>query len=103
MVIEVYPHYRDKRAVNQLAPHLHNVPLQIAAERGLPALALWLWFIVRLVRDFVRRRRGATASLAAGALAAIAALLAARQFEHHFGDCEFLWFFLVLAPLACAA
>ena len=39
MVIQVYPHYRDKTAVNQLNPHLHNVPLQIAAERGLPALA----------------------------------------------------------------
>ena len=38
MIIQVYPHYRDKSAVNQLNPHLHNVPLQIAAERGLPAL-----------------------------------------------------------------
>jgi hypothetical protein len=35
MIIQVYPHYRDKSAVNQLNPHLHNVPLQIAAERGL--------------------------------------------------------------------
>ena len=42
MVIQVYPHYRDPSAVNQLNPHLHNVPLQIAAERGLPALAVWL-------------------------------------------------------------
>ena len=103
MVIQVYPHYRDKRAVNQLAPHLHNVPLQIAAERGLPALALWLWFIVRLVRDFVRRRRGATASLAAGALAAIAAMLSAGQFEYNFGDSEFLMLFLVLVTLPYAA
>ena len=45
MVIQVYPHYRDPRAVKQLNPHLHNVPLQIAAERGLPALAMWLWFV----------------------------------------------------------
>ena len=52
MIIQVYPHYRDKSAVNQLNPHLHNVPLQIAAERGLPALAVWLWFIVVLIRDF---------------------------------------------------
>ena len=60
MVIQVYPHYRDPDAVNQLNPHLHNVPLQIAAERGLPALAIWLWFIVALVRDFsVKRRRAA--------------------------------------------
>ena len=49
MVIQVYPHYRDPRAVKQLNPHLHNVPLQIAAERGLPALAMWLWFIYTLL------------------------------------------------------
>ena len=42
MLIQVYPHYRDSCAVRQLNPHLHNVPLQIAAERGLPALAIWL-------------------------------------------------------------
>ena len=58
MIIQVYPHYRDKSAVNQLNPHLHNVPLQIAAERGLPALAVWLWFIVSLIRDFLKRRKG---------------------------------------------
>jgi O-antigen ligase len=103
MIIQVYPHYRDPRAVNQNAPHLHNVPLQIAAERGLPALALWLWFIVRMVRDFVRRRRGATASLAAAGLAAIAAMLAAGQFEYNFGDSEFLMLFLVLVTLPYAA
>jgi len=45
MIIQVYPHYRDPMAVNQLNPHLHNVPLQIAAERGVPALIVWLWFI----------------------------------------------------------
>ena len=28
-----------RRASTQINPHLHNVPLQIAAERGLPALA----------------------------------------------------------------
>ena len=32
-------------------PHLHNVPVQIAAERGLPALGVWLWFVVVLARD----------------------------------------------------
>ena len=51
--MQVYPHYRDPDAVKQLNPHLHNVPLQIAAERGLPALATWLWFIVALVRDLL--------------------------------------------------
>ena len=36
----------DPTPSRQINPHLHNVPMQIAAERGLPALAIWLWFIV---------------------------------------------------------
>jgi O-antigen ligase len=103
MVIQVYPHYRDKTAVNQLNPHLHNVPLQIAAERGLPALAVWIWFIVTLIRDFVRRRNGEFRSLSNAGLAAIAAMLAAGLFEYNFGDSEFLMLFLVLVTVPYAA
>lgn len=103
MVIQVYPHYRDKTAVNQLNPHLHNVPLQIAAERGLPALAVWVWFIGTLWVDFFRRRRGATASLSNAGLAVIVAMLAAGLFEYNFGDSEFLMLFLVLVTLPYAA
>ena len=103
MIIEVYPHYRDKTAVNQLNPHLHNVPLQIAAERGLPALAVWIWFIATLVRDFLRRRKSAWPSLSNAGLAAIGAMLAAGLFEYNFGDSEFLMLFLVLVTLPYAA
>lgn len=103
MVIQVYSHYRDKGAVNQLNPHLHNVPLQIAAERGLPALAVWIWFIARLVRDFLKRRRSDFPSLSNGGLAAIGAMLAAGLFEYNFGDSEFLMLFLVLVTLPYAA
>ena len=45
MVGRVYPDYRVATAVQENNMHLHNVPMQIAAERGLPALVLWLWFI----------------------------------------------------------
>ena len=103
MIIQVYPHYRDKSAVNQLNPHLHNVPLQIAAERGLPALAVWIWFIVTLVRDFLRRRRADFPSLSNAGIAVIGAMLAAGLFEYNFGDSEFLMLFLVLVTLPYAA
>jgi len=103
MVIQVYPHYRDKSAVNQLNPHLHNVPLQIAAERGIPALIVWLWFIVTLVRDFIRRRSSSFPSLSNAGLAVIGAMLAAGLFEYNFGDSEFLMLFLVLVTLPYAA
>jgi putative inorganic carbon (hco3(-)) transporter len=103
MIIQVYPHYRDKDAVNQLNPHLHNVPLQIAAERGIPALLVWAWFIVTLVRDFIRLRRSSFPSLSNAGLAVIGAMLAAGLFEYNFGDSEFLMLFLVLVTLPYAA
>jgi O-antigen ligase len=104
MVPRVYAQYRDPDAVNERAAHLHNVPLQIAAERGLPALALWLWFIFTLIRDFVRSRTSTSApSLTMAALASVVAMLAAGMFEYNFGDSEFLMLFLVIVSLPYAA
>ena len=38
---------------------------QIAAERGIPALLIWLWFIGTLGYDFFRRRTSALIGSAA--------------------------------------
>jgi O-antigen ligase len=106
MVIEVYPRYRSKvqGAVNQLNSHLHNVPLQIAAERGLPALAIWFWFVVVLLRDFLKKRKTSSLpSLATAGIACVVAMLAAGMFEYNFGDSEFLMLFLVVVTLPYAA
>ena len=104
MVERVYPRYRVPWAVNPTNPHLHNVPMQIAAERGLPALALWLWFIGALtwsVWQRLPRVRGP--ALAVGALSAITAMLSAGLFEYNFGDSEFLMLLLLLITLPFAA
>jgi O-antigen ligase len=104
MVPRLYEQYRPDYAINTINPHLHNVPLQIAAERGLPALAIWLWLIGSLTYALValfRRQRDKV--LAATALAAVAAMLAAGLFEYNFGDSEFLMLFLVLVTLPFAA
>ncbi|MBQ02503.1 MAG: hypothetical protein CL477_17720 [Acidobacteria bacterium] len=104
VVKEVYPEYRDASAVEDTNPHLHNVPLHIAAERGLPALAVWLGFLALLVRDLISRlKTPATAALAAAALAAVAGMLTAGMFEYNFGDSEFLMLFLVMITLPFAA
>jgi len=100
----VYQHYRDPRAERQLNPHLHNVPLQIAAERGLPALGVWLWFIVVLIRDLARKTRSSPIrSLPTAALAGVVAMLTAGMFEYNFGDSEFLMLFLLIVTLPYAA
>jgi O-antigen ligase len=104
MVVRVYPSYRDPQAVQQLNSHLHNVPLQIAAERGIPALLLWLWFIFTLLRDFVKARHTTRVpSIVNAALACTVAMLAAGMFEYNFGDSEVLMLFLVLVTLPYAA
>jgi len=104
MVQVVYSEYRDPDAVENTNPHLHNVPLQIAAERGLPALALWLWFVVGLIVALAKRFRDPDQRfLAAAALAAVVSMLAAGMFEYNFGDSEFLMLFLSVITLPFAA
>jgi O-antigen ligase len=99
--------YREYLASNEpqhVNPHLHNVPMQIAAERGLPALAVWIWMIVTLTIGMLRRLRFQdTRFLAAAALGCMVAMLAAGQGEYNFGDSEFLMLFLVLMTLPYAA
>ena len=104
MVQRLYAQYRDPDAVEKVNPHLHNVPMQIAAERGLPALAAWLCSSIAAVdaRSGCSRRQPRSL-LAATALAAIAGMLAAGMFEYNFGDSEFLMLFLVLVTLPFAA
>lgn len=104
MVQVVYPHYREPDAVDPIVPHLHNVPVQIAAERGLPALAVWIWFIVvALIEVYRRLASGRDQVVSAAALAAIVAMLAAGLFEVNFGNSEFLMLFLTLITLPFAA
>jgi len=87
--------------------HMHNNFLQIAAERGIPGLILWMWFMFQLVRQAFRvfRSSGGAGPVAFIALAAIGgwfALLAAGMFEYNFGDSEILMLFLFVmsAPYA---
>jgi len=105
MVERLYAEYRDPDAVEKVNQHLHNVPVQIAAERGLPALAIWIWFIVTLTAGLMRLYRSdPDRALAAAGISAAAAMLVAGMFEHNFGNSEFLMLFLVIvtAPFAAA-
>jgi O-antigen ligase len=104
MVPEVYVQYRAPGAVEPVNPHLHNVPMQIAAERGLPALGVFLWFVIGLGRSLLKMfRAGGHRVLSATGISALVAMLAAGMFEYNFGDSEFLMLFLVLITLPFAA
>jgi O-antigen ligase len=103
MVRTLYAEYRVPDAVEPVNPHLHNVPLQIAAERGLPALVAWLGFVGILFVELARSFQAGQRCLAAVGLAAVTSMLAAGMFEYNFGDSEFLMLFLILVTLPAAA
>ena len=79
--------------------HLHNVYLQYAAERGVPALVFFLWFIGKMLRDFVRAARRQPNFVLYGAVAVMIAVLSAGWYEFNLGDGEILTLFL--AVMAC--
>jgi O-antigen ligase len=87
--------------------HLHNIYLQYAAERGVPALCFLLWMIGKMAVDFVRALRSRAVSpqhryILHGAIAVVIAILSAGFFEYNLGDSEVLTMFLAVTTAACA-
>ena len=75
-----------------------------SSDLGLPALLVWLGFIVVLIVDLGKCfYAGRNRFLSAAALAVVVSMLAAGFFEYNFGDSEFLMLFLVLITLPFAA
>ena len=86
--------------------HLHNNIIQIAAERGIPALLAWLAFIGWAFASLVgtlRNRGPSVFPYAAAGTAALAAFFAAGFFEYNFGDSEVIVLLLYLITLPFAA
>jgi O-Antigen ligase len=109
MILQLYPRYRWPGAPNADAPHLHDNALQIAAERGLPCLAWWVWWVATALADAYREFRRARSAPddvtgpspwpAAASLAVLTAVLVAGLFEYNFGDSEVLMFTLIVVAL----
>jgi len=92
--------YRDPRTPTKSDAHLHNNFLQVAAERGLPALAAWLAiFSVMLAEIFRQFRARPKDPGAVAALLCLTAFLAAGFFEFNFGDSEVLMALLTMVSL----
>lgn len=75
--------------------HAHSTPIQLAFERGLPALIFWLWlmsvFWMTAARAEALWRDASDSSahgLALGILGALAGFLASSLVNYNFGDAE---------------
>jgi len=78
--------------------HLHDNFVQLAAERGLPCLIAWVWFMLALGGQVLRTRRRLSSQswVADAAIAAWLAFLAEGFFEFNFGTSPVLMVFLFL-------
>ena len=85
--------------------HLHNDFIQLGAERGLPCLAAWMWFMAALGWHFRRLRRKLKhlGWVADAAAAAWLAMLVEGCFEFNFGTSPVLMLFLFVAATPFAA
>ena len=88
--------------------HLHNIYLQYAAERGIPALLFLMWMIGKILLDFAKTLRGKLANPEArfvlhGAIAVILAILAEGWFEYNLGNSAVLMLFLAVVSFGYIA
>jgi O-antigen ligase len=106
---EVYTLYLPPRASPEVGwhEHLHDNFLQLAAERGLPCLAAWLWFMGALGWHFLGirkrlKRAGSSTWVADAGFAGWLAFLIEGFFEFNFGTTPVLtvFLFVISAPFA---
>jgi O-antigen ligase len=87
--------------------HLHSTPLQLAFDRGLPMLALWLWMMILFWLTSARIARHAsdlsdtnTYGILLGTLGALTGFLLSSLVNYNYGDAEVAMLFWFLMGMA---
>jgi O-antigen ligase len=90
--------------------HLHSTPLQLAFDRGLPVLLLWLWmmiafwfFIARAERNAADRSDTQTYGILLGTLGALTGFLASSMVNYNYGDAEVAMLFWLLMGVSLSS
>ena len=85
--------------------HMHSNPLQIALERGVPALVLWLLLFViyiRMLWRLIRQNTDFPRGLALGALGGALGFFTSGLVHYNWGDSEVVTIFYFIMGLALA-
>ena len=100
----VHRHWREWGFPGDDMLHAHSTPLQLAFDRGLPALLFWLWLMWAFWRQASRAEKlwrdsgdAAAHGLALGLAGALAGFLASSLVNYNFGDAEaalLLWWLM---------
>lgn len=107
----VKAHWTEWGFPGHVLVHLHSTPLQIAFDRGLPALLFWIWIMVASWRMAARAEKSTSDSgdtnrhgLLLGATGALTGFLASALVNYNFGAgivaLAFWWLMGVVSVLA---
>jgi len=103
-------HWRELGFDGDYITHTHSTPIQIAMDRGLPALGCYAWLIAAILvaawRGYKRAKAGGDVfneSLALGAFGAVTGFSLSSLTNYNFGDSEALMMLLFLVGSLFAA
>lgn len=89
--------------------HLHSTPLQLAFDRGLPMLVLWLWMMAMFWWSIARAERSAadlsdtnSYGILLGTLGALTGFLISSLANYNYGDAEVAMMFWFLMGTAAS-
>jgi hypothetical protein len=88
--------------------HMHSTPLQLAVERGIPALLCWIAFLILYALMLLRLARSERASdwiergTVLGALGGLIGFVASAMVHYNFGDSEVVMIFYFITGLSLA-
>lgn len=86
--------------------HMHSTPLQLALERGIPALLLWIAFVVVYALMLLRLARSKQVDdwiergIVLGALGGLIGFVASGMVHYNFGDSEVVMIFYFITGLS---
>jgi hypothetical protein len=103
-------HWKEWGFPGDYVTHTHSTPIQIALDRGLPALGCYFWMVGVMVLTVWRDARRALdgkdflqAGISIGVFGAIAGFSASSLVNYNFGDAEVLLLLLFVFALSLVA